>query len=176
MEVPMINKIKNKLKNMDKRRIILIVVIIIVLIILLILAFFGSLEKFENKEIDNDKQYNFTGNFVELPNTVTVSNSSLSTQHCLNNICISNLKIYYIDNDGRAEYTITNNSSSTASGYLKINFGSESLIAVYKNLNAGSSITTISMYNSKDLSGVTSYTLEQLTETDLESIKEEDLD
>jgi hypothetical protein len=170
----MINKIKNKLKNMDKRRLILIIVIIIILIILIILAFFGSLNKFENKEIDNDKQYNFSGNVVELPNTVTVSNTSLSSEHCLSNICISNLKIYYVGTDGRAEYTITNKSSATVSGYLKINFGSESLIAVYKNLSAGSSITTISMYSSKDLSKVSSYTVEQLTDSDKAKIEEKD--
>lgn len=173
----MFNKIKNKMKDMDKRKLILIIVIIIILIILVILAFFGSINKFENKEIDSDKQYNFTGNVVELPNTVTVSNTNLSSSHCLNNICISNLKIYYVGTDGRAEYTITNNSSATASGYLKINFGNnKSLIAVYKNLNAGSSVNTVSVYSLKDLSNVSSYTLEQLTQSEINDITELDED
>lgn len=117
-----------------------------------------------------NEDYHFTGNVVEVSGTEIIENDQMKADHCLNDICISNAIFYYADGSGRVDYTIHNQSSKTASGYLKMNFGSNSLIVAYQDLRGNESIQTTSQFLDMKFSNVTDYILEELSEEEINQI------
>lgn len=107
---------------------------------------------------------------VELAGTKVVSNDNLSTEQCLNDICVSNVVIYSTTNQGRVECTITNKTEKEKSGYLKIVLGDKKLVLGYKKLAVGDSITTTSQFNGYSLQGIDNYSLEKLTKAERKAI------
>ena len=91
--------------------------------------------------------------------------------HCLDDICISELTFYYIGDSGRIEYTISNHSDKKVSGYFKLVFQNQSLIAVYRDLDVNKSIRTKSQYVDTKISNKDDYVLKKLTKEEISKLK-----
>ena len=151
----------------NKNKIIISVIILLLIFILIYLI----LNLHTSKTSKGTNNYRFKSGTIELPGTNTITNDTLQTGHCLNNeICIENVKIYYINNEGRVDYTIHNIKNITKSGYLKLIFGNEYLIVAYRNLGGNKSIKTSSYYENIDLSNIKNYTVAELTTDEISQI------
>lgn len=146
--------------------------ILIIIIAIVILLVIGLILYLNGKPIKNDllNSYDYDDKVVELPNTSTYKNDKLSSKHCLNDICIDNATFYYNDNEGRVEYTITNNSNSIKSGYLKMIFKDQNLKIIYKNLEPKKTIKSRSSYMGIDIKDKSDYKLEELTKEEISKI------
>lgn len=146
-----------------------IIIVSVLLIFLLALAVILSTKKKQSFKAMNNN-YEIIEKEVELAGTKVVSNDNLSTEQCLNDICVSNVVIYSTTNQGRVECTITNKTEKEKSGYLKIVLGDKKLVLGYKKLAAGDSITTTSQFNGYSLQGIDNYSLEKLTKAERKTI------
>lgn len=162
-------KIITKLKNIkiNKKKLILIIIIIALILVLVGISLFGP----QNEKEEKKKLSYISDEYVELPGTVTITNDALNSYHCIDFVCVSNVKIYYVDNDGRVEYTITNFSDKVASGYFKLNFGNTYILASYNKLKVNKSVNATTMFISKDLSQATDYSIERLSDEEISKIK-----
>lgn len=154
------------MKFIRKYMIILIIVLIVILITVGIILFLNRNPRRDN--VGNSYKYN--NEVVELPNTVTYKNEKLSEKHCLKNICISDVTFYYNEEIGRVEYTITNNSNKTVSGYLKMVFNDKSLVVVYKDLSPKQTINSFSQYSGIEINDKSDYKLEKLSKKEIKQI------
>ncbi len=141
----------------------------IVLVVLIIFAF--RLYKREQSDFITANEYNFSDKVEELPGTVVYSNPKLKSAHCLDGVCIDEATFYYIDDTGRVDYLITNNSNEKKSGYLKMKFSKGYLLIAYNNIGVGASVKTTSQYKGFDLSKESDYVLENLSEKELSEIE-----
>lgn len=150
-----------------KNKVLIIIIAIIILIIVGLIILF--IPKKGEEEWSNS--YNFSNDVVELPDTVTYENDKLSSKHCLNSICIEDVTFYYSGDTGRVEYTITNTSNKTVSGYLKMVFKDESLIVAYKDLVPKRTIKSRTQYTGKEINDKSNYKLKKLTKEEISKIK-----
>jgi hypothetical protein len=159
-------KINNIFKKISKKKLIIIIIIIALILVLVGISLFGP----QNEEVEENKTINDSGVYVEEPGTVTISNDDLSSNHCIDDICLSNVKIYYVDTQGRVDFTITNYSKKTVTGYLRLKFGNESLVIPYNKLKSNKSVNSSTMFIAKDLSQAVDYTIEKLTDEEISKI------
>ncbi len=122
----------------------------------------------ENKITDN--KYHFSTEVVERTDTKEYSNDVLQSKHCLDDICISEAKFYYLENEGRVDYTIENIGNKVQSGFLKMIFGGDSLVVAFSDLEPGKVVHTTSQYGGQTIKDMSDYTLDYLTEEEKNSI------
>lgn len=148
-------------------------IIILILVALFILIECGVILLLIKGNGDKVKlnNYDYNDEIVELPNTVIIEGEKLSSKQCLKGICISDAKFYYNSEMGRVEYTITNTSKKKASGYLKMVFGDQYLVIVYKDLKPNKSIKSESQFMDLDIKDKHSYKLEELSKEEINKIK-----
>ena len=146
---------------MDKKKIIIGSVIFIVLIICLLI--FKPSKTVTNKK----NSYNYETKSVELPNTVKYTNDNLSKNHCVNDICISNLVFYTLNDSGRIEYNIYNSSNDMKSGVLRLNFSGKYLYVVYKGLLGKNTISSFSEFEKVNISNKEDYIIEEYSGKDI---------
>ena len=154
------------MKFIRKHLIAIIIVLIVILIIVGVILYLNSKPKLAN--IGNS--YKFNSEEIELPNTVSYKNEKLSSKHCLNDVCIEDATFYYNNEVGRVEYTITNNSDKTVSGYMKMVFNEQSLVIVYKDLFPKRTVKSSSQYMGMEITDKNDYKLEKLTKEEIKSI------
>lgn len=159
---------KKILKN--KKIIFIIIAFVIVIIAAIIFALSFNKKKVKSGSELSGEQYSFSNEIVELKGNVKVTSDKLNEKHCVDDICISNLVINSADNDGRIEYTLTNNSSKT-SGYLKLNINNSNIIISYSDLNVGESKEYKIMFHGKSFSNVKDYSVSIPSEEDLKKYK-----
>lgn len=150
------------LKN--KKILIIIIAIIILIIIGLILFFLNG------KKDTRGNNYNYNNEAIQLPGTTEYKNEELSSKHCLNDICIEDATFYYNDQIGRVEYTITNTSKKTKSGYLKMVFKEQTLLIVYNDLKPNSTVKSESQYMGIEIKDKSNYELKKLTKEEISKI------
>ena len=119
----------------------------------------------------HEKPYILSDGVAEIPGTITYTNDDLKKGHCLDGICVLDVTFYYIDDEGRLECTILNQSSKEESGYLKLVFGEDRLTVVYRNLSPGKMVKTISKYHKLTIPDKDDYVLEKLTDEEISKIK-----
>ena len=154
------------MKFNKKHGIILIIGLIIILIIIGLILYLNKKPRPAN--IGNS--YKFNGEEIELPNTVNYKNEKLSSKHCLKDICIEDANFYYNEEIGRVEYTITNLSDKTVSGYLKMVFNDSYLVITYKDLLPKKSIKSFSQYMGVEIKDKSDYKLEKLSKEEIKKI------
>lgn len=157
-----------------KNKKIVIILIICLSLLLIILGVFlasnNSNKPKKNKENKTNNSYKISKNQEELENTQIVETDNLKAPHCIDNICISNVVMYYADKRGRVTYTITNNSNEIISGRLKMNFGSDYIIVSYQDIKMGEMFEDVSYFDDKSFEKVDDYKLEKLTDSEKSKI------
>ncbi len=140
------------MKNLDKKKI-FISVIIIVLILLLItlgLLFCGG-EKIDLSSYPDG--------------TKVITNRKLKAEKCIDDICISDLHIFYVEENGTVEFMLENKKDVKTSGYYKIILGKEELI-VYYDFDGKEKYKSEAGYDGIDLSKATDYKFVKITKED----------
>ena len=150
------------------KEVIFIVLIIVFLLLAIVLGILLAPGKKENQK-SNDK-YHFTGEVKEIAGTTKYSNDNLKKDHCIDDICITEATFYYLGDEGRIDYVITNKSSSKKSGSYKMVFGDDYLIIYFTDLEPNKSFKTTSQYVGKTISNMDDYTLEYLSEEEKSKI------
>ena len=150
----------------NMRIIIIILSILILLLIIIGLVLITNSTKDKNDQTD----YTISNEVVELPGTKVLKSDKLAEEHCLDNICVSDVIIYTVNNEGRMECNITNKSNDTKSGYLRLKFNKESLIISYQDLLPDSSSKATAQYTNKKINDVDDYSLEKLTNEEQKSL------
>ena len=153
------------MKFIKEHKILIIVICIVILLIVGTILFLNS-----RRPLTKGNRYDFSDEIIQLPNTVTYKSDELSSEHCLNKICISDAVFYYNDEIGRVEYNITNKSKKKVSGYLKMVFKEQSLIVAYKDLRPNDTIKSSSQYMGIKIEDTSDYELKKLTEKEIKEI------
>lgn len=148
---------------MNKRKKMIIVIPVIVLAFLLLIIGICYFGKNGSKKDPLENQYRISDNVVELSGTEIIENDNLIAEHCLDDICVKDVKIYQAGDEGRIEYTIINKGSTEATDILKLNFGDTFTYVSFTILQPGNSVNSRTFFRSGDYSNVTDYTLEYLT-------------
>lgn len=156
-----------KLLN-NKKNIICLGTLLLIILIVLLVVIFDKKEK--QKEYKVDLPYKISDEVVELPGTVAIENDQIKSVHCYQRVCVINAIIYTSNNIGRVDYQIINKNTKKVSGYLKMNFGSNSLIIAYKDLKPDKYYSQSAGFVGIDLSNATDYTLEKLSKKEKKSI------
>ena len=148
------------------------VLIIVISVLVLILVIVGLVLFFTHNGKDNRRENNYDINdeIIDLPGTVTYTSDELNSKHCLKGICIENATFSYTDQIGKVEYTITNTSKKKKSGYLKMVFGNQTLLVVYKNLKPNWTVKSSSQYVGVEITDKNDYELKELTKEEISQI------
>lgn len=167
-------KILDLIKKSKYKKLIFIGLVFIVLVIFILLI--ALLFKDEEELIYDyyDKQNSnivVSKDYKEIPGTFIRSIDSLNKKHCKDDICISNMKIFYRKNQGRIEYEITNNSKKKVSGAFKLKFDNGNVTyIVFSKLNKGESRKGVISYSETDYSNVYDYSLKRLSDSELKKL------
>ena len=158
---------KKKLKK--RKKMLLGMLIGVSFVIVVVVAVILAPGKKEESTFKNDNYY-ISGEIKEATGTKEYSNETLQSKHCLDDICISEAKFYYLDNQGRVDYVIENVGSTKKSGLYKMVFGEDKLIISFKNLEPGKTHKSTAQYLDKTISDMNDYSLEYLTEEEKNSV------
>lgn len=144
--------------TMNNKNLIIVICIVILSGILFSLAFIikPKTEKYD------------TSNYPE--GTKVNTSKKLQNEHCVDNICVSNVYIYYVGDRGEIKYTVENRSSSSKKGYLKMIFNGTEIYLNYDFSQNGNKYENIASYTGTDIGKVKNYTLKKLTEKEEKSI------
>lgn len=169
----MIRSLREVVNNMKKwvkahKETVYIVLIIVALLVVIILGVLLAPEKKDNPKSNNN--YHFTNEVKEIEGTVEYSTDDLKKDHCIDDICISDATFYYLGDEGRIDYVVTNNSSSKKSGSYKMVFGDEYLVVYFTDIEPGKSFKTTSQYIGKTIPNMDDYTLDYLTDEEQSKI------
>lgn len=167
-------KILNSIKKSKYKKLIFIGLIFVVLIIfiLLVLLLFRDEEKIiydyydkQNSNIVVSKDYK------EIPGTFIRNIDTLKKEHCVEDICISNMKIFYRKNQGRIEYEITNKSKKKVTGAIKLKFDNDNVTYIlFSKLKKGETRNGTISYNDADYSNVYNYSLKKLNDKEFKKL------
>ena len=155
----------------SKRNLLIIIISSVIVILLIIIVIFAFKHKDNMFDKDATNGYNILDEVIEIPGTNIISNDSLNEEKCLDDICVSNVKIYAVDNTGRVECVVKNNTANVKSGYLKLTASGQTVLIAYKELGPGESVNAIAGYDGKSISSADSYTIENLTKKEQKAIK-----
>ena len=156
------------MKKINKKIVIAIVVVIVVILLIVSLVLFN---KKKNTGVRHYKDYIISDKVVEVPGTYLRRTDTLSSKHCLEDICVTDFIIHYKGNTGRIDYKITNNSKKNKSGYLKFVFANKKKIIVSYNLKRGKTLDKTIQYSNLDLSNILDYELKKLSKSEMSNIK-----
>lgn len=167
-------KILNLIKNSKYKKFIFIGLIFVVLIIFILLITFLFRDKEELIYDYYDKQ---NSNIVvskdnkEIPGTFIRSIETLKKEHCKDDICISNVQIFYRKNQGRIEYEITNKSKKKVTGAFKLKFDNGKVTyVVFSKLKKGETRKGTISYTDTDYSNVYDYSIKKLSDKELKKL------
>ena len=139
-----------------KKKIILITIVLLVSILLIIIG--ALVGRKDDKDLSNYPE-----------GTKLITNSRLQKEKCIDNICISDLHVYYVSKEGSVEFMLENKTDVKASGYYKIVLGNEQLI-VYYEFDGNDKYKSKAGYSDIDLSKAKDYKFEKLTKEDEKTI------
>lgn len=164
-----------ELINKSKYKKIIYISLVLVLLAIVVLLLFLFLKDDEQALYDyyDEKNSNIVVSKTqkEKPGTLIRNIETLKEKHCKDDICISNVIIYYIKDEGRIEYKITNNSKKKASGAFKVKFDNDKVTyIVYSKLKKGESRDGVISFSGVDLSNVYDYSLKKLKDDELKKL------
>ena len=144
--------------------------IIIVLSILILILIILSLVLISKSNSTTGSENIILDEVVELPGTKIISNEKLKQEHCLNDVCVSEVSIYKVGNDGRLECKVENKSEKIKTGYFKLVFESTSFIIAYRDLKPGIFEKSVAQFTNKKITDTSDYVLEELSKEEQKSI------
>lgn len=160
---------------MDKRKrnIILYSIVVVASILLLVgLIVILSLKPEDKKEEIKIGKNNYrieTGK--EYENATVITNDTLRKEHCVDEICIKDLTIYYFNDYNNIELEIINKGLDNASGYIRVTFGDLERTVAYKNLKKNEKTHYIIQLGDKKVPDTSDFKVRKLTSKEEKKIK-----
>ena len=156
------------MKNNKLKKIILISVPLSLLLLLI-----GGILLLFNKTINltgtNNKKAYLTG--------TKITNTNLDAEQCINNVCISNVVVYWYKDQGKIEYDINNKNATQTPAYFKLVFKNNVEIPIFNNeIAENSKINSFSQYLGEIKNAENtfqSYTLKKMTELEYSEIRKD---
>ncbi len=165
-------------KRKHKWIFLLVVVAIIVVIIGMILLLPSNSQKpsqdafpEEKKQIDENNYYKYDDQEMVMEGTQIVQADGLKDAHCVETVCVTDVKFVLLPTIHKVEYTVTNISEVEQTGYLRMNFGEESTLVSFQKLKPKESVTSSFQFFGDTISKANNYTLEELTKEEIQQIK-----
>ena len=152
-------------KILKKDRMVIISALIVIGLILLVIIIALSIRPRSSSNYLNEG-YDFVETTIEDPGSNVYTSDTIKSEHCLGNICVSDVQVYYLNNNGRFDCKITNKGSSKATGYLKLNAKYTSLVLAYRDLEPGKTANASANYYSVKFEQFDDYTLSELSDTE----------
>lgn len=165
--VEMINKSKYK------KLICLGLIILTVVLFVFILSVLFKKEKYNVYDYYDKSNENIvvSKDHKEKPGTLIRSTETLKKEHCKDDLCIKNIIIYYIKDEGRIEYEITNKGKRKATGALKLKFDNgNKIFIVYNKLKKNEIKKGVISFSKNDFSNVYDYTLSFASKKELDKL------
>ena len=167
-------KILDYIKNNKYKKIIYVglILLAILLVILLFSLIFGNKEEKILKDLDEkNKNIVVSKTKKEKPGTLIRNLDSLRKEHCKDDICVKNVIVYYIKNQGRIEYEITNNSKKKVTGAFKIKFDNDkSSYIIFNKLKKNETRQGVISFTNLDLSNIYDYSLTRVKDDELKKL------
>lgn len=159
-------------KNKYKKIIYIILVLIFLLLLFILIYIFRDKDKYIYEYLDEqNKNIVVKDTIKEKTGTFIRSLDSLSKEHCINDICIKKVIIYYIGDEGRIEYEITNKSKKKVSGALKLEFDNDkTTYIIYNKLKKKETVKGTISFTGTDLSNVYNYKLYEVEKDELKKL------
>ena len=152
----------------DKLLVSIIAALVALAVIIVVVLVWNKSNQFDK---NSSNGYEISDEVVEMPGTNTISNEALDEEKCLDDICVSEVKIYAVGKAGRIECIVKNNTDTVKSGYLKLTASGQTVLIAYKKVEPGQTIKAIAEYNGKSINEADGYTIEKLTKEEIKSIK-----
>lgn len=151
-----------------------IVLISIVLVAVMLVLIFSNITKKKDGDSKKSKSNEQTSVFFNNPykDAKKITNKTLSKEHCLDDICVKNLTIYYTKESNNIELTLVNKGKKAATGYLKVVFGNKAMTVFYDSLKKESPYTI--QLGKEELSETSDFTVRELTNEELAKIKKQE--
>ncbi len=146
-----------------------IIALVFFLVIGIVEMYFFSRPK-KHVKGDSVNHYSVSSQKIKNSNLKVYTNEQLKETHCIDVICVENVTFYYENNRGKISYSIMNQSDKVVSGFVKLVFGEQYLIAPYENLKANQKIQTSSYFEGISISAKENYVLEKLTKAEEDKI------
>ena len=161
--------INNKYKKIIYVGLILLAILLVILLFSLI---FGNKEEKILKDLDEkNKNIVVSKTKKEKPGTLIRNLDSLRKEHCKDDICVKNVIVYYIKNQGRIEYEITNNSKKKVTGAFKIKFDNgKSSYIIFNKLKKNETRQGVISFTDLDLSNIYDYSLTRLKDDEFKKL------
>lgn len=161
--------------NLKNKTLITIIVVVILLIISIVMILIGKMQdlKKDDKVIKENNLSDQTSVFINKPykNAKKITSKKLSKEHCLNDICIKDLTIYYTAESNNIELKVVNKGKNTATGYLKVVFGEKAMTVAYNSLGKKKPSPYTIQLGKEKLSDTSDFTVRELTSEELAKIK-----
>lgn len=164
------------MKRIDWKKNKTLIVIGLVVIILVVLAVVFLLSSVSNKKDDELPEKKLgkeqTSIFYNEPykDAEKITSKQLAKEHCLDDVCIKDLTIYYTEFSNNIELNIVNKGKDTKTGYLKIVFDDKAMTVAYKNLEKGKTSPYTIQLDKKRLTDTSDFTVRKLTKEELSKI------
>ncbi len=147
-----------------------ILISIFIISFLLLLFVFIKNENVNKKESNLINDYKFSSS-EKYKDAEIITNDKLKSNHCIDNICISNLIIYQAKSYCNIEMNITNKGKFKASGYLKLVFKDQEMTVKYNNLESKATRNYTIHLNENKLNDMSDFKVRKLTKDELKNIK-----
>lgn len=168
---------KNVIKKINKSKykiiiyISLVALVVLLISLLVIIVSKNKENKIYEKLNEQNKNIVVSEEYKEKPGTFIRRLDTLTKEHCKNNICIKNMKIYYIGTEGRIEYEITNKSKKKVSGAFKLKFDDgNTTYVIYNKLNKNDTVKGVISFTNTDFSNVYDYKMIALKKDELKKL------
>ena len=143
------------------------------LILLGIILFSNSSSNKEKSPSNKDSVSNYSEHYIYdndiYRDATVISNDNLNKEHCLDNICIKNLKIYQGPSYYNVELQIVNKTEEDKTNQLALVFGDRVLFVSYKDLKKGATSDYTIELGDEIISNTSDFTVRYLTNEEKES-------
>lgn len=160
--------------NLKNKPLIMIIGVVILIIVSVLMFLIGKMLGAKKENIIKENNLNEqTTVFINKPykNAKKITSKKLSKEHCLNDICIKDLVIYYTDESNNIELKVVNKGKKPATGYLKIVFGEKAMTVAYNSLDKKKSSPYTIQLGKEKLPDISDFTVRKLTSGEMSKIK-----
>lgn len=152
-----------------------IFVLSLLLVVVCLGIFFGLRSRNLEEDVVNDNAgeyrngYFFTNSSI-YDNVDSYTSKKLEKEHCLEDVCLLNLKVYDLDEEGKITFDIENRGDKVTSAYLMLSISDKEYKVVYQNLEVNSSNPYTIQYMNYSLGKPNDYSIRYLTDSEIQSI------
>jgi len=156
-------------KIFSKKGLIYVILALAVVLILLGVILFGKFSSNKEKTPSNKENVSSYKDRYIYDNDIyrdatVISNGNLDKEHCLDDVCIQNLKIYQGSSYYNVELQIVNKTGEAKTNQLALVFGDRVLFVSYKDLKGGNTTNYTIELGDKTISDTSDFTVRYLTD------------